>query len=104
MESRFWNAVSALRESGLTVREIEANEGPTTMLGWQVEGAGVLRPSPKRVWRIGLAIGELLRRGRSSGQQVEQLIGPSLLYHFAGERLCHPLVRYIPSSKDITLR
>ena len=75
VESRFWKAVDRLRRAGLTVHEIEINEGSAEVLGWRVEEGGVLRPTLKRLWRIRTAVRELLRRGRASGQQLERLLG-----------------------------
>ena len=79
VESRFWSAVQGLRDAGLTVHEIEFDEGQSKVLGWELEEGGILRPSRKRIWRIRLAIREILRRGRASGQQIERLIGTSHL-------------------------
>eukprot|EP00438_Fugacium_kawagutii_P003851 Skav230672 [mRNA] locus=scaffold2185:329965:335309:- [translate_table: standard] len=75
VESKFWSAVGALRDAGLTVHEIEFNEAAVTMLGWHIEDCGILRPTLKRIWRIRLALRELLSRGRMSGQQLERLVG-----------------------------
>ena len=75
VEKKFWDAVRGLREAGLTVHEIEFSESTVTMLGWQIEEKGVLRPTYKRIWRIRIAIRELLSRGRMTGQQLERLIG-----------------------------
>ena len=75
VETKFWDAVRGLREAGLTVHEIEFSESTVTMLGWQIEEKGVLRPTYKRIWRIRIAIRELLSRGRMTGQQLERLIG-----------------------------
>ena len=36
---------------------------------------GTFRPSRSRVWRVRMAIKEVLRRGRMSGVQLEQLLG-----------------------------
>eukprot|EP00438_Fugacium_kawagutii_P028256 Skav200691 [mRNA] locus=scaffold6391:1205:6504:+ [translate_table: standard] len=75
VEEHFWQAVSVLREAGLTVHEIEINEGQAEVLGWQVQESGILRPTKKRLWRVRMAIRELLRMGRASGQQLERLLG-----------------------------
>ena len=64
VEKKFWDAVRGLREAGLTVHEIEFSESTVTMLGWQIEEKGVLRPTYKRIWRIRIAIRELLSRER----------------------------------------
>ena len=75
VETKFWDAVCGLREAGLTVHEIEFSEAAVTMLGWQTEERGVLQPTYKRIWRIRLAIRQLLSRGRRAGQQLERLVG-----------------------------
>jgi len=75
VENQFWAAVKVMRDSGLTVHEIEVNEGEAEVLGWRVEESGLLKPTRKRLWRIRAAIRELLKRGRCSGQQLERLLG-----------------------------
>lgn len=75
VEQKFWCAVRGLREAGLTVHEIEFDEGQSKVLGWELEQTGILRPSRRRLWRLRLGIRELLKRGRASGQQIERLVG-----------------------------
>lgn len=78
VKARFWKAVQALREAGLTVHEIEegqTEDSSVKMLGWEIHGNGRVTPSHERLWRVRLAIRELLRRGKSSGQQLERLVG-----------------------------
>lgn len=75
VEKHFWAAVAELRRSGLTVHEVEVGDGASKMLGWEVEAGGVLRPTRDRVWRIRKALCEVLSRGRSSGVQLERLVG-----------------------------
>ncbi|CAK9008777.1 Uncharacterized protein SCF082_LOCUS10011, partial [Durusdinium trenchii] len=75
VEERFWRAVEALRGRGLTVHEIEVNEGECQVLGWAVDRAGLFGPTPKRLWRARLAVREILRRNAASGQQLERLLG-----------------------------
>lgn len=75
---QIWKAVQALREAGLTVHEIEegqTEDSSVKMLGWEIHGNGRVTPSHERLWRVRLAIRELLRRGKSSGQQLERLVG-----------------------------
>ena len=79
VKRRFWSAVEGVRKSGLTVHEIE--EGQTEdnsvmkMLGWEIHGSGRVAPAKDRLWRVRLAIREVLRRGVASGQQLERLVG-----------------------------
>ena len=75
VEERFWRAVEALRGRGLTVHEIEVNEGECQVLGWAVDRAGLFGPTLKRLWRARLAVREILRRNAASGQQLERLLG-----------------------------
>ena len=75
VEDRFWAAVDGLRQAGLTVHEIEIGDSHAKMLGWEVSTSSRLRPTPQRIWRIRVAIREILRRGRASGQQLERLLG-----------------------------
>lgn len=75
VEQQFWKAVGALRDAGLTVHEIEFDEGESKVLGWEIGKDGKLRPGKKRIWRLRLGIRELLRRGQASGQQLERLVG-----------------------------
>ena len=44
------------------------------MLGWQFQ-KNHIRPLPHRVWRVRLAIQQLLRTGRCSGTQLEKVVG-----------------------------
>ena len=75
VKARFWKAVQALRDTGLTVHEIELGEGDTKVLGWSVHESGLLAPTLSRLWRLRLGIREVLRRGAMTGQQLERLIG-----------------------------
>ena len=75
VEKALWGAVSGLRSAGLTVHEIEFDEGESKVLGWEIQQSGHLRPSRKRLWRLRIGIRELLKRGRASGQQIERIIG-----------------------------
>ena len=75
VETRFWKAVEELKKSGLTVHEEEVCDSQAKVLGWEYESKGVMRPSRSRVWKIRLAIREVLRRGCLSGVQLERLIG-----------------------------
>ena len=75
VEDRFWKAVSALREAGLSVHEIEFGDQETKVLGWNLDSKGILSPSLQRLWKVRMAIREILRRGQASGQQLERLMG-----------------------------
>jgi len=75
VERRFWAAVEGLRAAGLTVHEIEVGEGASQILGWELSHSGYLRPTQKRMWRLRMAIREIVKRGRASGQQLERLVG-----------------------------
>lgn len=75
VESCFWKAVGGLRAAGLTVHEIEVDEASTQLLGWELNKAAELRPTHRRLWRVRLAVREVCKRGRASGQQLERLIG-----------------------------
>lgn len=75
VEDRFWSAVDGLRQAGLTVHEIEIGDSHAKMLGWEVSTSSRLRPTPQTIWRIRVAIREILKRGRASGQQLERLLG-----------------------------
>ncbi len=78
VKTRFWQTVGALKESGLTVHEIEEGqtEGSSVkMLGWEIHGSGRVAPSRERLWKVRLAVREMLRRGTASGQQLERLLG-----------------------------
>lgn len=75
VQSRFWKAVRELQRCGLTVHEEEECEDGAKVLGWEYEIDGTFRPSRSRVWRVRMAIKEVLRRGRMSGVQLEQLLG-----------------------------
>eukprot|EP00438_Fugacium_kawagutii_P012339 Skav221970 [mRNA] locus=scaffold195:898936:903000:- [translate_table: standard] len=75
VEERFWKAVQQLRSVGLSVHEIELCDQHSRVLGWDICSDGTLRPGLERLWRVRLAIRELLRRGRCSGQQLERLLG-----------------------------
>ncbi|OLQ10494.1 hypothetical protein AK812_SmicGene5815 [Symbiodinium microadriaticum] len=75
VERRFWLAVTALREAGLTVHEIEFGTGECKVLGWAISEQGVVSPTSSRLWRLRLGIREILKRGRASGQQLERLVG-----------------------------
>ncbi len=69
--------VQALRDKGLVVHEEESvsgHDGAIKVLGWQFNGSQ-LRPLPHRVWRVRLAIQQLLRIGVACGQQLEKVIG-----------------------------
>ena len=72
---RFRRAVSVLKEAGLTVHEIEECENETKVLGWQYTHGHLFRPSRERIWKIKLAVRQLLRKGSSSGHQLERLVG-----------------------------
>ena len=74
VQSRSWKAVHELQRCGLTVHEEEECEDGAKVLGWEYETDGTFRPSRSRVWRV-VAIKEVLRRGRMSGVQLEQLLG-----------------------------
>ncbi|CAJ1380302.1 unnamed protein product, partial [Effrenium voratum] len=73
VERRFWLAVQALRDAGLTVHEIEYGEGQSKVLGWSIDEKGTVGPTLSRLWRVRQGIREILRRGRASGQQLERL-------------------------------
>ena len=75
VERRFWLAVQALRDAGLTVHEIEYGEGQSKVLGWSIDEKGTVGPTLSRLWRVRQGIREILRRGRASGQQLERLVG-----------------------------
>ena len=73
--SAFQLAVHALKEAGLQVHEDEICKGDTCVLGWQFTADGKFGPSAKRLWKVRLAIKGILRRRRSSGRDVERLVG-----------------------------
>ena len=75
VEASFWRAVEGLRSAGLTVHEIEVGDEETQLLGWELRNKGFLRPTRKRLWRLRIAVREILRRGHASGQQLERLVG-----------------------------
>eukprot|EP00438_Fugacium_kawagutii_P014095 Skav231798 [mRNA] locus=scaffold734:131220:155475:+ [translate_table: standard] len=75
VEQRFWRAVEALRSAGLVVHEIEVSDNDAEVLGWNITSDGKLKPKAARLWKLRLAIREILRRGRVSGQQLERLVG-----------------------------
>ena len=75
VEQRFWKAVQALRQVGLTVHEIEFDESDMSALGWSIASSAVLSPTLKRLWRLRLGIRELLKRGSATGQQLERIVG-----------------------------
>ena len=85
------------------MHEIEFSESTVTMLGWADRREGVLRPTYKRIWRIRIAIRELLSRGRMTGQQLEPLIGHMTFVSLCRREALACLVRYTPSSDGITL-
>ncbi|CAK9052120.1 unnamed protein product [Durusdinium trenchii] len=51
------------------------DEASTQLLGWELNKAAELRPTHRRLWRVRLAVREVCKRGRASGQQLERLIG-----------------------------
>ena len=73
--SRFRRAVSVLKDAGLTVHEIGECEPVTKVLGWQYEPGHLFRPGRDRIWKIRMAVRQLLRQGCSSGHQLERLVG-----------------------------
>eukprot|EP00434_Breviolum_minutum_P035087 symbB.v1.2.031057.t1/scaffold3565.1/size54034/3 len=73
--SRFRRAVRVLKDAGLTVHEIEECEPVTKVLGWQYEPGHLFRPGRDRIWKIRVAVRQLLRQGCSSGHQLERLVG-----------------------------
>lgn len=75
VKRRFLKAVETMRDAGLTVHEIEYNEGDSKVLGWSIDGSGRVGPTLARLWRIRVGIRELLHRGWASGQQLERLVG-----------------------------
>ena len=75
VEQRFWKAVRALRQVGLTVHEIEFDESDMSVLGWSIASNAVLSPTLKRLWRLRLGVRELIRRGSATGQQLERIVG-----------------------------
>lgn len=73
--------VEALRRKGLIVHEVESassSQSPVKVLGWQFQN-NQIRPLPHRVWRVRLAIKELIRIGRCSGRQLEKVVGHAAL-------------------------
>ena len=65
---------AALREKGLVVHEEEKAEGSIKVLGWQFENT-IMKPLPHRVWRVRLAIKQILTHGRTTGRQLEKIVG-----------------------------
>ena len=74
VEQRFWKAVQALRQVGLTVHEIEFDESDMSVLGWSIASSVVLSPTLKRLWRLRPGVRELIRRGSATGQQLERIV------------------------------
>lgn len=69
--------VARLRDRGLVVHEEESSavDGDgIKVLGWQFRGAAI-QPVPKRVWRVRLAMSQLLKQGACSGKELEKVIG-----------------------------
>ena len=65
-----------LTQLGLPVHEVEEATPETKLLGWTIEGArGVISPTRERGWKLRLALLEIVRRGRASGQDIERLVG-----------------------------
>ena len=69
------SANGALKGAGLVVHEEQISEDSVLVLGWEINNPAEFRPSRRRVWRIRLAIRELLRRGRATGRMLERLVG-----------------------------
>eukprot|EP00438_Fugacium_kawagutii_P032643 Skav206865 [mRNA] locus=scaffold898:55024:69937:- [translate_table: standard] len=67
--------VNLLRDKGLVVHEEEQSSGTATILGWEFSSDGSLRPTRQRLWKVRLAILEILKRGHISGQQLERVVG-----------------------------
>jgi len=65
----------ALRSAGLIVHEEEVSSDAALVLGWQLDHPSHFRPAKRRMWRIRIAIRELLRRGWASGRILERLVG-----------------------------
>lgn len=67
--------IERLRSVGLIVHEEEESVGSANVLGWEFTGSGILKPSRKRLWKVRLAIQEILKRGSISGRQLERVVG-----------------------------
>lgn len=73
--SSFRGSVEKLKGAGLQVHEVELGNEGAQVLGWAISPDGKMRPTEKRLWKVRLAIRELLKRGRASPRQIEKLLG-----------------------------
>ena len=69
------SGITALRNAGLIVHEEEESIGSATILGWEFSADGKFRPTRHRLWKVRLAIQEILRVGSISGRQLERAVG-----------------------------
>ena len=61
---------------GLPTHEVQSSTRKLTVLGWEIDGARrVLRPSPRRAWRLFFALDQALHLGRLSSKELERLVG-----------------------------
>ena len=82
----------ALRKAGFVVHEEETSKGNIQVLGWEFESTR-MRPKSQRVWRVRLAMQQLLRSGAANGRQLEKVIGHANFFHWVEEKLCPYLGR-----------
>ena len=95
--------VARLRDRGLVVHEEESSavDGDgIKVLGWQFRGAAI-QPVPKRVWRVRLAMSQLLKQGACSEKNWRRSLVMLLSYAWVVESHCLFLVKSIHLSKDI---
>lgn len=91
--------VAALRSKGLVVREVESSstsQGPQKVLGWEFNGSKI-RPLPHRVWRIKLALLEILKQGIASGRRLEKVIGHAAFVCLGRREGCRYLGTHTPT-------
>eukprot|EP00438_Fugacium_kawagutii_P032235 Skav231695 [mRNA] locus=scaffold597:1206282:1209294:- [translate_table: standard] len=69
------HGIQLLRDKGLVVHEEEQSSGSAIILGWEFTSDGTIRPTANRLWKVRLAVMEILRLGSISGQQLERVVG-----------------------------
>ena len=66
------NVVDDLLSLGLPVHDIKHSCTRATLLGWEVDGRlGTVRPTQRRLWKVRLAIRQILKNGSASGADIE---------------------------------
>ena len=68
------SGVSALRDAGFVVHEEETSHDSIKILGWEFKHTR-MKPKSSRVWRVRLAMQQLLKTGVASGRQLEKVLG-----------------------------